>query len=261
MTRKQTKKATLLLLLILGLAVLLTTAGVSPKSEANQNSDLRSRVALLNAKARLARSGDEKAVSDLADEVFKQFGHPEMTDALPVFKDRLVRAEINYRRQGKGGISERNLVKALNRFTEKIGAPDYAKVSVAQLRYLRVNLISAFPSFISQPPEKQPRKTVVNPEMSPLEAAGLTLLMVTQKLSNEDFQVTPEEWAAKRHRQQVAKWEARRNAKPAPMIEDAKARVASESARSKELQQVFFNRAADILPLIDNSLEDMGISR
>ncbi len=43
------------------------------------------------------------------------------------------------------------------------------------------------------------------------------MLLITQKLSNEAFQGTPEEWAQKRHQKQVARWEAHRSGRAAPV--------------------------------------------
>ncbi|HEX3249537.1 MAG TPA: hypothetical protein VHS05_08920 [Pyrinomonadaceae bacterium] len=261
MTRKHAKKTALLLVLTLGIALLLITSGVSPKSEATQSNDIQLRVGLLNAKARLARSGDERAVGDLADEVFKQFGPPELAFGLSLYKDRLVRAEINYRRQGVGGIPEKNLVKAMNGLTRRLGAPDYSRVSTPQVRFLRVNMLGGYPGFISQAPEGNPGKSIVNSEMSPLEAAGLALLMVNQKLSNKDFQVTPAEWATQRHLRAVERWNAYKSGKPAPEKSTAQAKVVVETMRSKELQRLFSNRVADVPPLVDRALDDLGIPR
>ena len=259
--KKHAKKIALLFVLLLGIAFLLIASGTSPKSEATQSNDIQLRVGLLNAKARLAKSGDERAVGDLADEVFKQFGHPEMALGLSFYKDRLVRAEVNYRRQGKGGITEKDLVKAMNGLTRRLGAPDYSRVSSAQIRYLRVNMLHAYPGFISQAPEGTPGKSIVNSEMSPLEAAGLALVMVNQKLSNRDFQVTPAEWATQRHLRAVERWNAHRSGKPVPENSTAQLKIEFESTRSKELQQHFRNRVADVPPLVDKALNDLGIPR
>jgi hypothetical protein len=242
------------LIVILGLATISAKVGVSPGQE-NRGLESQGRFASLNSKARLAEGGDETAIRELADEVFNQFASPEMTSVLSPFKDRLVLAEVNYRLQGKGGVSEKSVVQSLNKLTKQLGSPDYARVSTGQVRYLRVNLMGAFPSFFSQPTAH------VDLEMSPLEAVGLTLVLVTQKLSNEDFQVTPEEWAARRHQKQVEKWEVYRAGKPTVVEPEAKARVVIENSKSKELERVFQDSDADMMPLIEGLLTDMGISR
>jgi hypothetical protein len=259
--RKYIKKLSVLFVLLLGLAAMITIANISPESKAQKNDDIGSKAALLNARAKLAKGGDEKEVGRYADEVFQQFGSPEMATGMSLFKDRLVRAEVNYRRQGKGGVSERSLAKSLNGLTKKLGAPDYARISPSQVRYMRVNMMIAYPGMIHRSSDKQLKKSVVDPEMSPLEAAGMTMLLVTQKLSNKEFQVTPEEWAASQHEKQVKKWEAHKKGAPLPKDKAVNGKATSESARSKELQRAFYNKGAEILPLIDSSLQDMGIPR
>src|SRR5262249_15888463 len=89
-----------------------------------------------------------------------------------------------------------------------MGAPDYAKVSVRQLRFLRLNAMGVFPGLVTQPKGGQSKKSVIDSEMSPLEAVGMAMFIGNQKLTNEDFQVPPAEWEAKRHQKDVTKWEA-----------------------------------------------------
>ena len=96
--------------------------------------------------------------------------------------------------------------------------------------------------------------------MSPLEAAGLTMLLITQKLSNEDFQVTPKVWAQMRHQEQVAIWEAHRSGAAAPVRISRRARALRESEKANELLQTLTNRAGDIGLLVDGLLTEMGVS-
>jgi hypothetical protein len=275
MTTKHFKKSATLLVAVLGLGALFATAGWLSRSQAtnsgttktgfaslglNSIHDANDRVASLNSKARLAARGDETAVRDLADAVFAQFASADMNDALSVAKDRLVTSEVNYRRDGEGGISENKLVKALNKASEQLGAPDFARVSVAQLRYLRVSLLAVYPSLIGQSHQNQVGRSAVKSEMSPLEAAGLSMLLFTQKVSNQDFQVTPKEWAQKRHEEQIARWEAHRSGRVIPTEKAVRGSAAKETAKSKELQQILTSRAADIGPLVDGLLTEMGMS-
>jgi hypothetical protein len=102
---------------MLGLVALFAIVGRSSRGQANSGEaksgftspgqtnihEMKDRFAELNGKALLASSGDERAVKDLADEVFAQFGSADVNDALAVFKDRFVNSEVNYRREGKGG--------------------------------------------------------------------------------------------------------------------------------------------------------------
>src|SRR2546426_727922 len=150
--------------------------------------------ASLNNKASAAKSGDETAIREVADEVFKTIGLDSLDPDLSApFKDRLVRAEVDYRRTGKGGVHENKVAQAINQLADRLGAPSYARTGLLQLRHLRVSLQVPLSNFIAQVPSKGSGKATINPEMSPLEAAGLTLLMLYQKVHNEDYQLTPEE--------------------------------------------------------------------
>jgi hypothetical protein len=273
MKANYSKKHTLLLA-ALALVTLSAIVGWSTLSHANPGAvspgsaptsqpdylEMTHRVASLNAKAKKANDGDYRAVQELTDEVLKEFGGPQMNEALSLFKDRVASSEARYRLHGNDAVSEGKLVSALNRLTQKVGAPDYAKVSVTQLRYLRVNLMTAYPSLISQSSTQEPKKSALAHKMSPLEAAALSLLIVTQKLSNEDFQVTPEQWAARRHQKQIAKWEAHRKGISSREDKGPKARLVPDNAKSKALEQAFRTHPGSLDQLIDDLLTEIGIS-
>ena len=76
-----------------------------------------------------------------------------MNHFLSVAKDRFVTSEVNYRREGRGGISERKLVNSLNKVAKQLAAPDFARVSVAQVRYLRINLLTVYRALLLNRPE------------------------------------------------------------------------------------------------------------
>lgn len=261
-----------LLVAPLGLVALIAIVGWWSRGQANSGgptgserpvqATMKEKAASMDSKAALASSGDEAAVRSLADAVFAQFGSAEMNDALSVLKERVVIADISYRRDGKGGISEGQLVNSLNQFTKELGAPEFARVSVPQLRYLRTNLLTAYPSFIGQSSERESGSLAFSSEMSPLLATGLAMLLVTQKLSNEDFQVSPEEWAANQHQKEVARWEAQRKGVPNPdrLNRGPKVRRVPENARGKELDNAFRNHATDMAPLIDRLSTRLGLS-
>lgn len=255
---------------LLGVFVLLTfgivalSAKIVVKTTKSQTADIsnkRERVSSFNRKALLARTGDEQAVADFADEVFSQFGPPEASDAFPLFKDRVVRAEVNYRRTGKGGVRERDVAGALNGLAKEMGAPDYAKVSVRQLRFLRLNAMSAVPGLVTRPKGGQSQKSLIDNEMSPLEAVGMAMFIGNQKLTNEDFQVTPAEWEAKRHQKEVAKWDAYKRGR-APLDEKRSQLVPTDgNSKSRELKGLAFQQRNNALSLVNRSLNRLGIPR
>ena len=256
------KKVTLLLG---GLFVAFVFAAIAPDApvlptKAQEDPDLKSKIDRLNAKARLARDGDEKAVRELTDEVFNQFGTPITATLADSYKDRLVRAEIAYRKQGKQGVSERELAAALNDTGKELGLPDYAEVSESQVRYLRFKLVSALPGIVGQTTEPQRGKSALHTEMSPVEAIAMTHLIVIQKLWNPDFQMTRAEWAKQMREQQLAK-NPDRGREGTGFSQDAKLIEAGKNAKSEELKQAALNHASDFAPVIDRYLARLGMPK
>lgn len=160
----------------------------------------------LEEKARKAKGGDEDAVRDLTDEVFYRYGGMLPPEVLDGAKERIVRAEMEYRRTGKGKVRETDIVRAVNFLADKFRAPDFTKTDGRQVKVLRARIKSSAPSFFAPDPEhkkglKKKLGEPMNPEVSPLEATSLMLVMLTQKAFNDEFQQTPEEFAIKlRHR-------------------------------------------------------------
>lgn len=162
----------------------------------------------LEEKARKAKGGDEAAVRDLADEVFNRFGHMLPAEVQDAAKERVSRAEVEYRKKGKGGVREIHVVHAVNFLAEKFNAPDFAKTDPRQVRVLRARMRSQVPDFIAPDPDdkKGLKKKVgerMNPEVSPLEATTLMLVMLTQKALNDEFQQTPREFVLRMSRRPV----------------------------------------------------------
>lgn len=159
----------------------------------------------LDEKARKAKSGDEDAVRDLADEVFHRYGRLFTAGVTDDVKDRLVRAEVGYRMNGKGGVREIHVVKAVNFLADKFDAPDYAKTDPRQVKVLRARMKSQAPTFFAPDPDgrrglKKKIGQQMNPEVSPLEAVCLLLVMLDQKVLNDEFQQTPREFAVRLRR-------------------------------------------------------------
>ena len=156
----------------------------------------------LDEKAHKAKSGDEDAVRDLADEVFHRYGRLFTSGVTGDVKDRVVRAEMEYRKSGKGGVRETHVVNAVNFLAGKFDAPDYAKTDHRQVRVLRARMSWQAPAFFAPDPDgrKGLKKKIgqqMNPEVSPLEAVCLMLVMLDQKALNEEYQQTPKEFATK----------------------------------------------------------------
>lgn len=197
-------------------------------------------VARLDAKAKAARGGEEGAVRDLADEVFKTVALDQApAGMLDAVKDRLVRAELAHRNGKAEGIAEVNVVKVINGLATEFKAPEYAKTSRYEVRKLRVRTLPLLPNFIAD--GQQPKKvgTSISEKMSPMEAAFVTALLLRQKLSNPEYQVT--------HAERVSRWAEKHGAKKAEKANQSKADDAP--GRQEEMERVIAKGASEISPI------------
>ena len=155
-------------------------------------------LARLNAKARAARTHDETAVRALVEESFNVVALNNapagMTDAI---KDRLTRAEMNWRRGATTGISDASVARTVNHLADKFNAPAYARTNRYEVRLLHTALLPYLPDFIGRDNTGSTQMTVgssINHErMSPLEAAFVTAMLLRQKQTNPDYQMTHDE--------------------------------------------------------------------
>lgn len=149
-------------------------------------------------KARGAKGDDEAAIRALADEIFGVFGLDQapagMDDAI---KERLVRAEIKYRQGRSKGSAEFRVVHMVNLLAHKLGAPDYARTNVLEVRRLRVSLLPYTAGLRAQVPDDEIKKGGKrSASMSPLEAFFVAVSLLQQKRYNVEYQLTNDEWVA-----------------------------------------------------------------
>ena len=197
-------------------------------------------VARLNEKSKAAKGGREEALHDLADEVFKTVGLNEApAGMLDAVKDRLVRAEISYRDGKDEGIPETNVVKVINGLALGLKAPEYAKTSRYEVRKLRVSALSALPNFIADGQHPKKVGASISEKMSPMEAAFVTTLLLRQKLSNPEYQVT--------HAERLSKWAEKHGAKKNDKANGWKA--ADATAREEEMEKVIAKGVSELSPL------------
>jgi hypothetical protein len=159
----------------------------------------------LEEKALKAKGGDEDAVRDLTEQVFYEYGRMLPTQVLDGAKERVVRAEMEYKKNGKGGVRETHVAQAINFLADKFNTPDFTKTDALQVRVLRGRMKADAPSFIAPEPDnkrglKKKLGVPMNPEVSPLEATTLMLVMLTQKAFNDEFQQTPKGFAVRASR-------------------------------------------------------------
>lgn len=210
----------------------------------------------LNDKARAAKGGDEAAVRALADEIFSQFNSENAPAGLAdAMKERVVRAELNYRAGRGKGISEANAVRMVNRLAHEIGAPAFARSDVFELRRLRAGLLPYTSDLQSR---AGARKSPGEPSMSPLEATYFAFLLVQQKRSNPEFQLTRDEWVELHG----GKRKGKANAKFHEKIKERR----DDAARTVEMQKAFEDglskkSVAQLLELPATLLDTLGVER
>lgn len=221
-------KVGLMIIFLVGFACTAMWLVRSPSAHGLASSVSQGDAQIVEPRAKLARIAkatkgiDPIAIRELTDEAFNAFALPEV----PVFtqeamKERVVRAEVNYRKGADKGISEVKVAKTVNELADKLEIPDYAKVSPAMVRLVRVGLMLELPNFIAQDPPatKKPKKKVgssINPLMSPIEATAITMFLLQQKMLNDGFQVSHKEFFANLHEQQLQKWREWRAKKDVP---------------------------------------------
>jgi hypothetical protein len=153
-----------------------------------QNNARESPNAVIQRHAHAAKSGDPNAIRDLTDAIFDQ---SLLHRAAPSLRDRVFRAELQFRKTGASSIDERGLVSAVNDQLASFQAPAFATTTVSQLRVLRGARRRSIPGMTEPTPAHEGAPSSA---MSPAEAAYLALNLAMNKLMNPNFQVTPDEW-------------------------------------------------------------------
>ena len=224
-------------------------------------------------KARLLRDNDQDTHRALADEIFKAsrgfgpltvihgIGPTEIPPSIDyVIKDRLSWAEMQYRRGLGKGVKEQSIVNFTNLLVEKFGLPDYARTNQRQVRFMRMFLMMHNPVFMGQGavrPNTQVGESI-NEEMSPLQAVHVLLEVLGHKYSDENFQLTPEEW----DRRQASRATQTR----ATQTSTAPQLVVSINPKEKEIRsslarQINSMNPVEALSLMDKAFEVLGMEK
>jgi hypothetical protein len=143
-----------------------------------------------------AKSGKSKAIGNLVNSIFAQYGVDQLDSTLvATLKNRIVRAEINGQT-----VTESQVVQSVNWLMGQFGAPTYAQTSLLQTRVLRNVSIGLMPNLF---PNKDNSGTSglarqvnseLSSEMSACQALTLVLFITQQKILNEQFQMSPAQW-------------------------------------------------------------------
>ena len=248
MNRRKTLILSLLLLSAMGSGALWMSGNSRARGQSSPDAgNGRQSTALfgqLNEKAKAVKGGDEAPIRHLADEVFRTTGLEKApAGMLDAVKERLVRAEVNYQNGRAQGIPEINVVRVINGLGMKFKAPGYAKTSQYEVRKLRMSVLGLIPNFIAndRSSERQPKAigASINHNMSPMEAAFVTVLLLKQKVSNPEYQVT--------HAERVSQWAEKHSGKQKNKTEQVK--IQGSSARETEMEKVIARGVSEMSPI------------
>jgi hypothetical protein len=217
-------------------------------------------LARLNEKARAAKTGDEAAIRELADEVLGQVNADRAPAGLAdAIKERLVSAEVRYRAGSGKAISDAKIVRMVNRLAREIGAPAFARTDVFELRRMKLGLLPFTSDLqtraVGGPPgRRNPRELT----MSPLEATYFALALVQQKLNNPEYQLTQDEWVNLHGGKRKSDSHGKFREKMKERLDDA--------GRTRELQRAFADGLTaksplQLLELPATLLDSLGVQR
>lgn len=221
-------------------------------------------------KARLLQDNNQDTYRALANEIFRSprgfevlaIAHGIGPTKIPstidnVIKDHLVYAEMQYR-QGTGkAVREQSIVDLTNMLVQRFGLPDYVRTSPAQVRFMRMWLITVNPTFMGRG-AALPNMRVgesISDEMSPLQAVHLLFEVLGHKFFDANFQMTPENWNLPNLNQGSAA-----DTKSVHRV------VATINTKSSEIRSLLVQHVASMNPveafsIIDQALEILGIKR
>lgn len=213
--------------------------------------------------ARLANGVDksEKTIGNLVDSIFAQNGVDKLDPQLvATLKDRIIAAEINGQT-----VTENQVVYSVNWLMSQFAAPTFAQTSDLQTRVLRNVSITLMPNLFTDKDSSGNRglarqvNGTPSGEISPCQAVTLVLLMVHQKVSNQNFQKPPAQWDVEFIAEQRKAIPPDTGGNPAPQM---LSRV--DSPQTTEMRQLIYGTyrsSADQETLAQGVLDQLGILR
>jgi hypothetical protein len=139
------------------------------------------------------KPGEADSVRRAAEELFKFPQMYPMPDVMAaVVKQRLIDAQMAYLAGKSPGVADGAVVEAINALATAFDTPDYARVSLLQVRFFRTRLATGMPIFMRSTPGA--KSDEANPPMSPLQGIYVMTSLMDQKFANPDYQAEPADW-------------------------------------------------------------------
>src|SRR5690606_24798804 len=128
----------------------------------------------INAIALASRGGSIDDSKQLVGEIIRVAGFESELRGFTAssIKDRVGRAENNFRLGISGGIPEARVARTLNGLVQKFNLPAYVRTDTFEVRKLRLSVLPQFPQIINQKNQTQPNSVGTNLDatMSPAES-------------------------------------------------------------------------------------------
>jgi len=224
---------------------------------------------LIDEKSRIMRADDEASVRAVADEIFN---YPHVLGRMSasvedIVKDRLVRSEISFLRGKRSGVHEEDVVALFNTMADRFTLPDYVRTSKKQVRALRMSLALASPAFMGRgmADGKMDVGEAVSSEMSVLQAAHLSAVLLDQKFLDPNFQVPPGQWDRESHDKEVQRVKERQE-----LLKSSRAAehhmIARSNPKRRELHEAISRSItslsfADSQALLETALRVLKVDR
>jgi len=201
-----------------------------------------------------APNATQTDVEQAVNGIFKDTGADPNMLGISSVRNQIVSAELAYHNQHHSPITEDRVVSAVNNLSTTWGLPSYTHTSASEVHKLHMALVFAFPQFLTTDPNTRAsvkpqngKKTLVRAEMSPLETTLMFSTLVQQKLSNPEYQMTPEEFSTVTA--------TRKTDAPEPKLQNRTAEL-NATLRSKGI----ISRLPDLLTQADKTISDLSIS-
>jgi hypothetical protein len=162
------------------------------KAQANRNSTLhpvamRPPLSYIEDKAYAAQHNDPASVRAFTDEIFAR---TVLNGAAPSLSDRLYRNEVAFRGGQHAGVSEDDLVTAVNARVSLFGLPKYMRTTRGQAHIAREDLREHVRHYANNDTRQRSPAAVLSPAEAVLVSADLAF----QKVINPRYQVEPEQF-------------------------------------------------------------------
>ena len=117
----------------------------------------------------------------------KRFQMPDVMAS--IVKQRLIDAQVAYFNGKNLGVTDEAVMDALNSLATAFETPDYGRVSLLQVQYVRGRFADMFPTLF-----KEPVSPNIGVPMPPLGAIYLMAALIEQKIDNGAYQLPAAEW-------------------------------------------------------------------